>query len=132
MVDTWYFLIFSRNTSKIQISFPPNFNLIFFESTNFSRYQTQNAYCIEHEPITTINEPYMLSIVACNCYSNCNLLGAFCVAHMMLGESRPRIDFRLGTWPEGYRWSVKVPFCSRSRLHPTKIILRPQKYLLQR
>ena len=30
------------------------------------------------------------------------VLGAFFVAHMMLGESRSRLDFRLGTWPKGY------------------------------
>ena len=25
------------------------------------------------------------------------------VAHMMLGESKPRLNFKLGTWPQGYR-----------------------------
>ena len=28
--------------------------------------------------------------------------GSLFVAHMMLKESKPRLDFRLGTWPKGY------------------------------
>jgi len=32
--------------------------------------------------------------------------GLFFVTYMMLGESRLRLDFRLGTWSKGYRWSV--------------------------
>ena len=35
----------------------------------------------------------MLSIVACNCYSNCNMLGAFFVAYMMALYNR---DLTLG------------------------------------
>ena len=52
--------------------------------------------------------------------------GFFFVAHMIFGKSRPRLNFGLGIWPKGYRRSVKGPFFSRSRLHPTKIIIRPQ------
>ena len=102
-------------------------------------YRWYNSYCISHSsngtenydvrnlsltcrPIKYFSPKYfeyrMILYVMIIFY----VLGTFFFAHMMLGESRLRLDFRLGTWPKSYRWSVKDPFCSRSRLHPTKII----------